>query len=88
MPPMHLQLACVIRACAPTKWHPTANTLCPHDQKALELCCSYAQNKAQKYHPENSLATGDSFEHNTYPNYIYTYIGLTVFFFWGGGGGG
>ena len=43
---------CVIRAHAPTKWRPTANTLCPHDRKALELCRSYAQNKVQKHHPQ------------------------------------
>ena len=40
----------VIRAYALTKWCPTANTLWPHDQKVLELCRSYAQNKAQKHH--------------------------------------
>ena len=34
------------------KWRPTASTLCPHDRKALELCHSYTQNKAQKHHPQ------------------------------------
>ena len=35
--------------------------------KALELCRSYAQNNAKKYHPqENFVATGGCFEHNTY----------------------
>ena len=34
------------------KWRPTANTLCPHNQKALEFCRSYTQNKAQKHHPQ------------------------------------
>ena len=31
-------------------WQMASN--CPHNQKALELCRSYAQNKAQKHHPQ------------------------------------
>ena len=54
-------------ALVPTKWRPTASTLCPTIEKALELCCSYAQNKVQKHQPpEISLATGGSFERNTF----------------------
>ena len=31
------------------KWRPTASTFWPHDQKVLELCHSYVQNKAQNH---------------------------------------
>ena len=69
MPPTHLQL--YARVTCTDEWHPTASTLCPLGlprRKALVVSLSYAQNKAQKYHlaPENSLATGGSFERNTY----------------------
>ena len=57
----------VIRACALTKWRPTANTLRPHDRKALELFRSYALKQSAKAPlPENFLATGGSFECNTF----------------------
>ena len=60
---------CHSRMCI-DEWHPTASTLCllglPR-RKVQVVCLSYAQNKAQKHHPpENSLATGGSFECNIY----------------------
>ena len=45
------------------------STLCPlslFHRKAQVVSFSYAQNKAQKYHPQNSLATAGSFKCNTY----------------------
>ena len=44
---------CVIRACAPWRMASIcgASTLCPHDQKVLKLCRSYAQHKCKMHTP-------------------------------------
>ena len=46
VPLTHLRLMCHLHMCT-DKWYPTANTLCPHDRKTLELCHSYTQNSAK-----------------------------------------
>ena len=63
--PTHLQLMHHPSTCT-DEWHPTANTLCPHDRKALEICHSYVQNKAQKHHPQRIPWLLVGFERNTY----------------------
>ena len=55
MPPMHSQLCMCNSSTCTDEWHPTTSTLCllshPH-RKVQVVSLSYAQNKAQKYHPK------------------------------------
>ena len=66
VPPMHLRLMCHPIARAPSKWHPTASTLCPTIKKCWSYVTVMLKTKRKCTTPENFLATGGCFERITY----------------------
>ena len=49
-----------------TKWRPTASALCPRSKKRWSYVAVMLKTKHKSTTPENSLATGGSFERNTF----------------------